>query len=36
VNRAGFGTYALLSTLGAGPIYLTFEREPSPAAVDPS
>lgn len=27
VNRPGFGTYALLSLLGAGPIYLTFERE---------
>ena len=27
VNRAGFGTYALLSLLGTGPIYLTFERE---------
>ena len=31
VNRAGFGTYALLSTLGAGPIYLTFEREADPS-----
>jgi hypothetical protein len=28
VNRPGFGTYALLSLLGTGPIYLTFEREP--------
>ena len=36
VNRAGFGTYALLSTLGTGPIYLTFEREPEPEASDPS
>ena len=27
VNRPGFGTYALLSLLGTGPIYLTFERE---------
>jgi hypothetical protein len=26
VNRAGPGTYALLSLLGTGPIYLTFER----------
>ena len=29
VNRPGFGTYALLSLLGTGPIYLTFEREPA-------
>ena len=29
VNRPGFGTYALLSLLGTGPIYLTFEREPT-------
>ena len=28
VNRPGFATYALLSLLGTGPIYLTFEREP--------
>jgi hypothetical protein len=26
VNRAGFGTYSLLGLLGAGPLYLTFER----------
>ena len=26
VNRPGFGTYAMLSLLGAGPIYLAFER----------
>ena len=26
VNRPGFGTYAMLSLLGTGPIYLTFER----------
>jgi hypothetical protein len=26
VNRAGAGTYAMLSLLGTGPIYLTFER----------
>ena len=25
-NRAGFGTYSLLALLGAGPLYLTFER----------
>lgn len=27
VNKAGWGTYGLASVLGAGPIYLTFERE---------
>ena len=27
VNRPGLGTYTLLSLLGTGPIYLTFERE---------
>ena len=27
INRPGFGTYAMLSLLGTGPIYLTFERE---------
>ena len=27
VNRPGFATYAMLSLLGTGPIYLTFERE---------
>jgi hypothetical protein len=27
VNRAGFGTYALLSLLGTGPLYLDVERE---------
>ena len=27
VNRPGPGTYSLLSLLGTGPIYLTFERE---------
>lgn len=26
VNRPGFGTWAMLSLLGSGPIYLTFER----------
>lgn len=26
VNRPGFGTYAMLSLLGSGPIYLRFER----------
>jgi hypothetical protein len=27
INKAGWGTYALMSVLGAGPLYLTFERE---------
>ena len=27
VNRAGWGTYAIASVLGAGPIYLDIERE---------
>ena len=27
VNRPGFATWAMLSLLGTGPIYLTFERE---------
>jgi hypothetical protein len=36
VNRAGFGTYALLGTLGVGPIYLAFEREPAAEPPDPS
>lgn len=26
VNRPGFGTYAMLSLLGSGPIYLRLER----------
>ncbi len=26
-NRAGWGTYALVATLGVGPIYLKVERE---------
>ncbi len=26
-NRAGFGTMAMIATLGVGPIYLTVERE---------
>lgn len=29
INRPGIGTYSLLGLLGAGPLYLTFEREPS-------
>ncbi|HEY0874422.1 MAG TPA: hypothetical protein VGD94_13205 [Vicinamibacterales bacterium] len=29
VNRPGPGTYTMLSFLGSGPIYLTFERTPS-------
>jgi hypothetical protein len=31
VNRAGFGTYALVSLLGVGPLYVTIQREPDPA-----
>ena len=27
-NRAGWGTYALVATLGVGPIYLKVERQP--------
>ena len=27
VNKPGFGTWAMLTLLGTGPIYLTFERE---------
>jgi hypothetical protein len=27
INRAGFGTVALIATLGVGPIYLTVERK---------
>jgi hypothetical protein len=26
VNRPGWGTYSVLALLGAGPLYLTFER----------
>lgn len=29
VNRPGLGTYAVLSLLGSGPIYLTFQRTDS-------
>jgi hypothetical protein len=28
VNRATFGTYALVSLLGVGPLYVTIHREP--------
>ena len=28
VNRAGWGTYSVLAWISAGPLYLTFEREP--------
>ena len=28
-NRAGWGTYALVATLGVGPIYLKVERQDS-------
>ncbi len=26
INKAGWGTYTMMTILGAGPIYLTFER----------
>jgi hypothetical protein len=26
INKAGWGTYSVLAWIGAGPIYLTFER----------
>ena len=29
VNRPGWGTFSVLAVLGAGPLYLTFERAPS-------
>jgi hypothetical protein len=29
VNRPGWGTYALMSVLGAGPLYLSIDREPA-------
>ena len=29
-NRAGWGTYALVATLGVGPIYLKIEKTSSP------
>ena len=28
INRAGAGTFSMLGLLGAGPLFLTFEREP--------
>lgn len=28
VNKSGWGTMAMMSVLGAGPVYLTLEREP--------
>jgi len=36
VNRPGWGTYAMMSVLGAGPLYLSLEREtdPPPASDD--
>ena len=30
INRAGKGTFSLLSLLGVGPLYLTFERDARP------
>lgn len=31
VNRPGFGSYLMLGLFGAGPIYLTFERDERPS-----
>ena len=38
VNRPGFGTFAMLSLLGGGPIYLSLERVPEgePEASEPT
>ncbi len=33
VNRPGWGTYALMSVLGAGPLYLSIERDTDPAPL---
>ena len=30
VNRPGWGTYTLMSVLGAGPLYLSLERDTEP------
>jgi hypothetical protein len=30
INRAGAGTFSMLGLLGAGPLFLTFEREQEP------
>ena len=32
INKPGWGTYAMMGVLGAGPLYLTFEREESDEA----
>jgi hypothetical protein len=34
VNKAGWGTYGIASVLGAGPIYLTVERESTSGDLD--
>ena len=26
INKPGFGTYAMMAVIGAGPVYLVFER----------
>lgn len=33
VNRPGWGTYAMMSVLGAGPLYLSIERDTDPAPL---
>jgi hypothetical protein len=30
INKAGTGTFSILSLLGAGPVYLTLQRIPNP------
>ncbi|MBK9241208.1 MAG: hypothetical protein IPL75_13315 [Acidobacteria bacterium] len=35
-NRAGWGTYALVATLGVGPIYLKVERSSEAGSSDPA
>jgi hypothetical protein len=29
VNKPGFGTYSMMAVIGAGPVYLVFERLPN-------
>lgn len=35
VNRPGWGTYTLVTFLGAGPVYLSVDREDVPAPAAP-
>ena len=34
VNRPGWGTYVMMSVLGAGPLYLSLDRESSPSSPE--